>query len=561
MGVDKYLNSIQKFNYIIIPIICITRDLLIRIITVIIMEENKASEINQLKKKIRELEKSIKGVTNGYYYSKNANKKWNNINEIPKNGNSPNTVKEIIENNRILDFDQRLNTSSYVNVNFEKEEEEIAIMGMKVNLADQTVYPQSYKMHDNVVNMIAHLWNCPEPNDMEEHKVFAGAGTVGSTEACLLAGLALKFRWRKWYTERHSINMEINEDSEKLLGVRPNIVISSCYQAAWEKLFKYMDIEPKIIQPSSKDFKLDPEKVREKIDDKTIGVVCILGNHYGGQYDPVWKINEIVKEVNQANDFQVGIHVDAASGGFIAPFQKGLPDWDFRLSNVLSISTSGHKYGESCCGTGWVIWRQRENLSEYVTTSVTYLGGKGDSYTLNFSRPASGVYIQYYKLLRYGMTGYQQCCDNLMLNAKYIREKLKEITWKGIPRFIFLDDGDKHCLPVITARLNPKCEFVYDDIDLQHVLSMHLWYVSGYKMGYNHPISEKTLPLFNNEDSETTMFRIVIKNNITRDMAIHLVDSFRESFDFLDSVDFSKLHGFDFKKLRHKDQRKASTHC
>jgi glutamate decarboxylase len=403
--------------------------------------------------------------------------------------------------------------------------------------------------------MIAGLWHCPEPPDMEEYGVHAGAGTVGSTEACLLAGLALKFRWREWYAKRNKLS------GNAVSGIRPNLVISSCYQAAWEKLFKYMDIEPKLIHPSVKTSAIDPEEVRAAIDENTMGVVCILGNHYGGQYDPVMEVDKVVQEVNQDKGYQVGIHVDAASGGFIAPFQEGLPAWDFRLDSVLSISTSGHKYGESCCGTGWVVWRQRKGLSEHVAISVTYLGGKADSYTLNFSRPASGVYVQYYKLLRYGMSGYQKCCDNMMSNAKYIRDGLRAMTCDGKPRFVFLDHGDAHCLPVVTAMLNPECSFSYDDIDLQHVLSQHHWYVSGYKMGLNHPITEENIALFQDEDADKTMFRIVIKNNLTRNMADHLLESFGEAFEFLDAVDFSQLHGLDLKRIRHKDQRRPSNHC
>ena len=401
------------------------------------------------------------------------------------------------------------------------------MMGLKVNLADQTVYPQSYKMHDSVVNMIARLWNCPEPEDMDEYGVYAGAGTVGSTEACLLSGLALKFRWRTWYAKRHGLT------EDQVRAVRPNLVISSCYQAAWEKLFKYMDIEPKLIHPSAGSFTVDPEHVRDAIDEHTIGVVCIMGNHYGGQFDPVWDVDNVVREVNDARGFQVGIHVDAASGGFIAPFQEELPAWDFRLPSVLSISTSGHKYGESCCGTGWVVWRRRRDLSEHVAISVTYLGGKADSYTLNFSRPASGVYVQYYKLLRYGMSGYAQCCENMMRNAKFIRDALKAMTHEGKPRFVFLDHGDDRCLPVVTAMLNPECGFTYDDIDLQHVLAQHHWYVSGYKMGFNHPLTEETTALFSDEHADKTMFRIVVKSNLTRDMAEHLIASFNAAFGFL----------------------------
>jgi len=523
------------------------------------VENIMSDEIQNLKEEVKalraQLDEATRRAHESYYYSNAALQGWSETRQIPERGRDPKTVKSIIENTHTLDFNQKLNTSSYVNVSFEAEEEAVAMMGLRVNLADQTVYPQSYKMHDSVVNMIAHLWNCPRPADFDEYGVYAGAGTVGSTEACLLAGLALKFRWRSWYAKRNKLS------ADEALGVRPNMVISTCFQAAWEKLFKYMDIEPKLVRPSVGTFKVDPEQIREAIDENTIGVVCIMGNHYGGQYDPVWDVDKVVEEVNAAKGYQVGIHVDAASGGFIAPFQDGVPAWDFRLKNVLSISASGHKYGESCCGTGWVVWREREGLSEHVAISVTYLGGKADSYTLNFSRPASGVYVQFYKLLRFGMAGYRQCCDNMMGNAQYLRDGLKAMTYEGKPRFVLLDDGDQSCLPVVTAMLNPECGFTYDDIDLQHVLSQHHWYVSGYRMGLNDPLTEQNVPLFSDESADKTMFRIVVKSNLTRDMATHLLGSFGAAFEFLDSVDFSKLHGFDAKKLRHKDQQDISNHC
>lgn len=516
-------------------------------------------EVEALKDEISRLRAEMKAIyeaqVESFHFSPAAQHDWSQDDSIPARGNSAATVQALIENAHALDFDQRLNTSSYVNVSFEPEEEAVALLGLGVNLADQTVYPQSYKLHDRVVNMLARLWHCPEPADFAQTRTFAGAGTVGSTEACLLAGLALKFRWRQWIAERDGLS-----DSQ-VLGIKPNIVISTCFQAAWEKLFKYMDIEPRLVEPSMGSFKVDPEHVRQAIDENTIAVVCIMGNHYGGHYDPVAQVDRVVSEVNAERGLQVGIHVDAASGGFIAPFQSDLPAWDFRLANVLSISCSGHKYGESSCGTGWLVWRKKKGLSEHVAISVTYLGGEAESYTLNFSRPATGVYVQYYKLLRFGLSGYQQCCNNMMANAQFLRSGLQQMTYQGKPRFVILDDGDQNCLPVVTAMLNPACGFSYDDIDLQHVLAQHHWYVSGYRMGFEHPVTGKTEALFSDAQADQAMFRIVVKNNLTRDMARDLLASFDAAFEFLDSVDFSSLHPLDTVKLRNKDQKVISRHC
>ena len=187
-----------------------------------------------------------------------------------------------------------------------------------------------------------------------------------------------------------------------------------------------------------------------------------------GHYDNVGAINDVVEEANKRLGTQVGIHVDAASGGFVAPFQfnpRPAP-WDFRLKNVLSISASGHKFGLSVIGTGWVVWRQREDLAEHVVVKVTYLGGLGENYTLNFSRPAAGtiwkpvltlkclfdslsfsfffffflhsdfssmvtgVFVQLYKFIRLGKTGYTQGVDNMMAVAAYIRQCLRTFRCK-----------------------------------------------------------------------------------------------------------------------------------
>mmetsp|Transcript_13446 Transcript_13446/g.28226 ORF Transcript_13446/g.28226 Transcript_13446/m.28226 type:complete len:389 (-) Transcript_13446:18-1184(-) len=328
-----------------------------------------------------------------YAASKSASKS-RHYNEIPDQGMSANHVAAIIDDVHLCDFNPKLNTSSYVNVTSEPEERAVAVIGAEINIADASVYPASIELHNKAVNMIASLWHAPEPKNGDD---YCGAGTVGSTEACLLAGLALKFRWRKWYAERHGLS-EI-----EVLAVRPNLVISSAFQAAWEKLFRYFDVEAKVVKPSLVKGKMavDAKALVSLCDEKTIAVVGILGNHYNGNYDPIWDIDAQIETLNATKGWQIGIHVDAASGGFIAPFQemsgKGTAGaFDFRLPNVLSISASGHKFGESICGTGWVVFRQRENLAEHIAVTVTYLGGSSDSMTLNFSRPASGPYVRKY---------------------------------------------------------------------------------------------------------------------------------------------------------------------
>lgn len=462
-------------------------------------------------------------VTKPYYASGAARWTREADMQIPDEGTAARHCVRVVEDYHLLDFSERLNTSSYVNVVFEPEEEKVALMGLKVNLADQTVYPESFRMHNDTINMIAKAWHCPKPDDFDDYGCYAGAGTVGSTEACLLAGLALKFRWRKWYGQKFGKN------EDEVRGVYPNLVISTMFQ----------------------DF----------IDEKTIGVVCIMGNHYGGQYDPVWEVDAMLEKINAEKGLKVGIHVDAASGGFIAPFQEGLPPWDFRLKNVLSISASGHKFGNSCCGTGWVIWRQRKGLSEHVAISVSYLGGSADSYTLNFSRPAQGVYVQFYKFLRLGKKGYATQVANQRAVAQYLRESLEGIKYKGTPIFTILDavgmSEQKHCLPVVAAMINPDLGLPFDDIDFQHVVAQGHWYVSGYHMSMHHPLTEESMPLFTDQSKDQAMFRIVVKNNLTMRMAAHLMDEINAAVTFL--TDHGK--GFQHRKPKRLSTQKTVPAC
>ena len=427
-------------------------------------EDDKDEIIKALKAEMAEL----RDRDEMYYASSDCMLPQSTHHSVPKKGFPASHVKERIVQLHELDNKPRLNTSSYVNVIQEPEESDMALLGLGTNLADASVYPASVQIHDTVVDMIAKLWNCPEPDVGQVN--YSGSGTVGSTEACLLAGLALKFRWREWYKKQYGLS------SEEVVKVMPNLVISSCYQAAWEKFFRYFDVTPRFVKPTlANKMRIDPNDLLELIDEKTLGVVAILGNHYNGAYDPVWEMNDRIEELNKRNDYQIGIHIDAASGGFIAPFQDDMPAFDFRLKNVLSISASGHKFGESSCGTGWLVFRHRHDLAEHIAVSVTYLGGKSDSITLNFSRPATSAYVQYYKLLRLGMTGFKKKVEQQMAITKYIRDHLKKCTLNGKPRFEILDAGDEHCLPVLAARLNPNLHLKYNDIDLQHAMAEYHW--------------------------------------------------------------------------------------
>lgn len=276
------------------------------------------------------------------------------------------------------------------------------------------------------------------------------------------------------------------------------------------------------------------------------------------QYDPIWDINDVVEQVNKKNGYQIGIHVDAASGGFIAPFQENMPAFDFRLKNVMSMSASGHKFGESSCGTGWLVFRHRLNLAEHIAVSVTYLGGKSDSITLNFSRPATAVYNQLYKFLRLGIKGYRKKVANQMAVAKYLRDYLKSCKAGQFPRYEMLDAGDEHCLPVVAARINPDLKLGYNDIDLQHGLAEYHWYVSGYSLNFEDFSKGGQLQMLCTDTTPMdTMFRVVVKSNLTMYLAEDLVSKLGEVVPLLDKL---KGEVRSLKRESHRKRRSSYVH-
>jgi len=227
--------------------------------------------------------------------------------------------------------------------------------------------------------------------------------------------------------------------------------------------------------------------------------------------------DKVILEVNEQKGFQVGLHVDAASGGFIAPFQDGLQEWDFRLKSVLSISASGHKFGESACGTGWVIFRERKDLSEHIEVEVTYLGGTSFSSTLNFSRPATGLYVQAYKFLRLGMSGYKQKVANQLHVTSVFRESMRAYKWiNGEPLFQILDADRDMGLPVCSLRVNPKLDVAFTDFTIQHAVGEFHWYVGAYHLSFEDFGNGGVESAFcSDEPKSASMFRVVFKSNLT----------------------------------------------
>ena len=297
----------------------------------------------------------------------------------------------------------------------ETQAEQLIFENISKNLADSDEYPAMMQIHARCVSIIANLWG------VQKGEKAVGSATTGSSEAIHLGGLAMKRRWQEK-------RMKDGKDTSK-----PNIIMGANAQVALEKFARYFEVEARILPVSeSSQFRLDPELVKKNIDENTIGVFVIMGSTYTGHYEPVEEISMILDEFEAKTGHDIPIHVDAASGGFVAPFtyaQAGGPKWNFELPRVKSINTSGHKFGLVYAGVGWIIWRDESYLPKHLIFELHYLGGTEESYTLNFSRPGAQIIGQYYNLIHLGFKGYRSIMENCMSNARLLSKSLEATGW------------------------------------------------------------------------------------------------------------------------------------
>ena len=244
-------------------------------------------------------------------------------------------------------------------------------------------------------------------------------------------------------------------------------------------------------------------------------MVAILGSTFDGSYEPVKEISDALDALERDRGLNVPVHVDAASGGFVAPFIQPDLEWDFRVPRVQSINASGHKYGLVYPGIGWAIWRNKEALPEELIFNVNYLGGNMPTFTLNFSRPGSQVIAQYLMFMSLGREGYRRVMQNAQDVAMHIANGIREMG-----PYRLLSDGSE--LPVFAFALKPEVEN-YTVYDVSDRLRMHGWLVPAYTFPANL--------------EQLAVLRVVIRAGMTMDMADMLLDHLSKVTGFFESLD------------------------
>jgi glutamate decarboxylase len=399
--------------------------------------------------------------------------------ELPQGELDPDVAYQVIHDELMLDGNARMNLATFVTTWMEPQAEKLMAECFDKNMIDKDEYPQTAELESRCVAMLSSLWHAPEASQA------TGCSTTGSSEAAMLGGLALKRRWQK------------RRAAEGKQADKPNLVMGINVQVCWEKFANYWDVEMRLVPMEGDRFQLSPEEAVTRCDENTIGVVAILGSTFDGSYEPVADICAALDDLQERTGLDVPVHVDGASGGFIAPFLDPDLVWDFRLPRVASINASGHKYGLVYPGVGWIVWRDADALPEDLIFWVNYLGDEMPTFALNFSRPGSQVVAQYYNFLRLGFDGYRKVQAYSRSVATGLSAEIADLG-----PFRLLTKGDE--LPVFAFTLADGVEG-FSVFDVSGALRERGWQVPAYTFPENR--------------TDLAALRVVVRNGFGHDMA------------------------------------------
>jgi glutamate decarboxylase len=455
---------------------------------------SEKKDINKLKKSEREHSNNTTAY-GSRFFDKSIPKF-----ELPKEGMPAAAAYQLIHDELNLDGNPALNLASFVTTWMEPQADKLIMESIDKNFVDNDEYPQTEKIQERAVNMLARLFNAPE--DCKS----MGTATIGSSEAIMLGLLAHKWTWRE---RRKAENKPFD---------KPNIVMGADVHTVWEKFARYFDVELKLIPLREDLYTITAEDVAEEIDENTIAVGAVIGTTFTGQMDPIKEINDMLMNIKDDKGWDIPIHVDGASGGFIAPFLYPDVLWDFRLEQVKSINVSGHKYGLVYPGVGWIIFKDKSDIPDDLVFNINYLGGNMSNYSLNFSKGSSTIIAQYYNFIRLGFDGYKDIMEVMSGNAKYLAYELEETgKFEVINKDVYF--------PLVTVKLKDADFTVFQ---LSDKLREKGWIIPAY-----------TLP--KNADDIAVM-RMVIKENFGRDMVDSLLNDIKESYNNLESKEKEEIH-------------------
>lgn len=424
------------------------------------------------------------------------------VDKIPDGPTTPEIAYQMVKDETFAQTQPRLNLATFVTTYMDDYATKLMNDAININYIDETEYPRIAVMNAKCINIMANLWNSPEKDKWK-----TGALAIGSSEACMLGGVAAWLRWRK---KRQAQGKPVD---------KPNFVISTGFQVVWEKFAQLWQIEMREVPLTLEKTVLDPEEALKMCDENTICIVPIQGVTWTGLNDDVEALDKALDAYNAKTGYDIPIHVDAASGGFILPFLYPEKKWDFRLKWVLSISVSGHKFGLVYPGLGWVVWKGKEYLPDEMSFSVNYLGANITQVGLNFSRPAAQILGQYYQFIRLGFQGYKEVQYNSLQIAKYIHAEIAKLA-------PFVNYSEEVVNPLFIWYLKPEyaAKAKWTLYDLQDKLAQSGWMVPAY-----------TLPA---KLDNYVVMRVVVRQGFSRDMADMLLGDIKNAIAELEKLEY-----------------------
>ncbi|MCL7999474.1 glutamate decarboxylase [Brucella sp. 21LCYQ03] len=418
--------------------------------------------------------------------------------KFPNEERDPRNVFSAVRDELMLDGNSRQNLATFCQTWVDDEIRQLMDLSIDKNMIDKDEYPQTAEIESRCVHMIADLWNSPDAENT------LGCSTTGSSEAAMLGGLALKWQWRKK-------RAAAGKDTSK-----PNLICGPV-QICWHKFARYFDVELREIPLEGDRLIMSPEEVLKRVDENTIGVVPTLGVTFTCQYEPVKAVHDALDQLQKETGLDIPIHVDGASGGFLAPFCAPDIEWDFRLPRVKSINTSGHKFGLAPLGAGWVVWREASDLPEELIFNVNYLGGDMPTFALNFSRPGGQIIAQYYNFLRLGREGYAKIHNACYETAQYLADEIGKIG----PFEILFDGDSQKGIPALAWKLKEqKAIGGYTLYDVADRLRSRGWQVPAYSM----PAQREDL----------VVQRILVRHGVSRDLGSLLIDDIKRAVEYFE---------------------------
>jgi len=413
--------------------------------------------------------------------------------KMPEKEHDPRHAYQAVHDELMLDGNARQNLATFCQTWLEPEIHQLMDECISKNMIDKDEYPQTAELESRCVHMLADLWNAPDDARA------IGCSTTGSSEAAMLGGMALKWKWR---------------EKMKAAGKpadKPNLVCGPV-QICWHKFARYWDIELREVPLEGDRLYMTPEEAVKRCDENTIGVVPTLGITFTCAYEPVKEISDALDQLQKDTGLDIPIHVDAASGGFLAPFVDPELEWDFRLPRVKSINTSGHKYGLAPLGVGWVIWRDKEDLPEDLIFWVNYLGGNMPTFALNFSRPGGQIVAQYYNFIRLGREGYRKIQQACYDTARYLSDEIEKL---GLFDIIYNGRGG---IPAVSFSLKEGVDPGFNLFDLSGVIRIRGWQIAAYSLPPNR--------------QDLVIMRILVRHGVSRDLAHLLIGDLKRAIDY-----------------------------